>query len=322
MRAALLPVLIASALPASAEVFRLGLPIDCTLGQTCFIQQYVDHDPGPGAQDFTCNGLSYDTHTGTDFALPTLAAMHAGVAALAAAPGQVTALRDGMPDTGLTPDTAAAIAGRDCGNGVVIQHADGWQTQYCHLMQGSVRVTRGQIVDTGTPLGLVGLSGNTEFPHVHIALRRDGQVVDPFDPDGQITCGAPDAETLWAVPISYAPGALLDAGFATAIPDYASVKAGTAAAASIATDAPALVVWGYAFGGRQGDVMRITITGPDGTTVTDHGDTLEKTQAQFFRAAGRRTTQGGWPGGDYSGQITLLRDGQTISTKRILMRLE
>ncbi len=71
----------------------------------------MDHDPGPDAADFTCNGLSYDTHTGTDFALPSLAAMQAGVAVLAAAPGTVAALRDGMPDTGLTPDTAAQIDG-------------------------------------------------------------------------------------------------------------------------------------------------------------------------------------------------------------------
>jgi hypothetical protein len=56
MRAALLLILSTSALPASAEVFLLAQPIDCILGQDCFIQQYVDHDPGPGAMDFTCNG--------------------------------------------------------------------------------------------------------------------------------------------------------------------------------------------------------------------------------------------------------------------------
>ena len=321
MRAAWLLALMTSALPASAEVFRLALPIDCTLGQDCFIQQYLDHDPGPDASDFTCNGLSYDTHTGTDFALPSLAAMQAGVAVLASAPGQVSALRDGMPDTGLTPETAAEIEGRDCGNGVVIRHADGWETQYCHLMQGSVTVSQGQQVAAGDRLGLVGLSGNTEFPHVHITLRRDGQVVDPFDPDGQITCGAPEAETLWSAPITYAPGALLDAGFATAVPDYASVKAGTAKAKTIARDAPALVVWGYAFGGREGDRVQITITGPGGI-ITDHSDTLEKNQAQFFRAAGRRSPDGGWPKGDYVAEVTLLRDGQTISTRQIEMRLE
>ena len=321
MRAALLPLIMASALPASAEAFTLGLPIDCTLGQTCFIQQYVDHDPGPGTQDFTCNGLSYDTHTGTDFALPSLTAMRAGVAVLASAPGQVTALRDGMPDTGLTPETAAQIEGRDCGNGVVIRHPDGWETQYCHLMQGSVTVTKGQMVETGTPLGLVGLSGNTEFPHVHLALRRNGQVVDPFDPDGRITCGAPDPETLWSAPIDYAPGALLNAGFTTGIPDYDSVKAGTAGLDTIASDAPALVVWGYAFGGRQGAVLRITITGPGGT-ITDHSETIDRNQAQFFRAAGRKTPPQGWPAGDYAASVSLIRDGLSLGSRSLALRVE
>lgn len=321
MRAAWLLMMLTSALPASAEVFSLVPPIDCTLGQDCFIQQYMDHDPGPDASDFTCNGLSYDTHKGTDFALPTLAAMQAGVAVLAAAPGRVTALRDGMPDTGLTPETAAQIEGRDCGNGVVIQHQGGWETQYCHLKQGSVAVREGQEVVTGDRLGLVGLSGNTEFPHVHLSLRRDGQPVDPFDPDGQITCGAPDPVTLWAEPLTYQPGALLDAGFAPAIPDYASIKAGTAAADQIARDAPALVVWGYAFGGRAGDILHIAITGPGGR-VTDHHDRLDKDQAQFFRAVGRKTPPGGWPAGPYSGSVTLLRGERIISTRRVETRLE
>lgn len=321
MRAALLLILMTSALPASAEVFSLVPPIDCTLGQDCFIQQYMDHDPGPDATDFTCNGLSYDTHKGTDFALPTLAAMQAGVAVLAAAPGRVTALRDGMPDTGLTPETAAQIEGRDCGNGVVIQHQDGWQTQYCHLKQGSVAVREGQVVAAGDRLGLVGLSGNTEFPHVHLSLRQNGQPVDPFDPDGQITCGAPDPVTLWVPPLEYQPGALLDAGFATAIPEYAAIKAGTAAADTISPGAPALVVWGYAFGGRAGDVLHLRITGPGGT-VTDHQDKLDKDQAQFFRAAGRRTPPGGWPAGTYSGSITLLRADRIIGTRSIEIGLE
>jgi hypothetical protein len=321
MRAAWLLMVLTSALPASAEVFSLVPPIKCTLGQDCFIQQYMDHDPGADASDFTCNALSYDTHKGTDFALPTLAAMQAGVAVIASAPGTVTALRDGMPDTGLTPETAAQIEGRDCGNGVVIRHAGGWETQYCHLKQGSVAVREGQEVAAGDRLGLVGLSGNTEFPHVHLSLRRDGQPVDPFDPDGQITCGAPDPVTLWAAPLTYQPGALLDAGFATAIPDYAAIKAGKAAADAIAPDAPALVLWGYAFGGRAGDILHLAISGPGGR-VTDHHDTLAKDQAQFFRATGRKTPPGGWPAGVYSGTITLLRGDRIISTRRIETQLE
>lgn len=314
MRAALLLIPLTSALPASAEVFRLIQPIDCGLGRDCFIQQFVDHDPGPDAMDFTCNALTYDTHTGTDFALPSLAAMQAGVTVIAAAAGQVTAIRDGMPDSGLTLRTANDIEGRDCGNGVVIRHADGWETQYCHLMQGSVGVTRGQTVAAGDHLGLVGLSGNTEFPHLHLTVRHKGEVVDPFTPEGLITCNAEQPVTLWAESVAYVPGAILNAGFSTAVPDYASVKAGTAGKQNIARDAPALVVWGYAFGGRAGDVMRITITGPDGQSVTDHSDTLEKDQAQFFRAAGRRKPAAGWPSGSYAGQVLLQRGETTISS--------
>jgi len=141
-------------------------------------------------------------------------------------------------------------------------------------------------VAAGDRLGLVGLSGNTEFPHVHLSLRRDGQPVDPFDPDGQITCGAPDAVTLWAPPLAYQPGALLDAGFATAIPDYAAIKAGTAAAETMATNAPALVVWGYAFGGRAGDVLHLQITGPGG-----HGDGSSRQAGQRSGAVFPRS----WP---------------------------
>jgi hypothetical protein len=320
MRAAWLLTWMTSALPASAEVFLLAQPIDCRLGQDCFIQQYVDHAPGPEAMDFTCRGLSYDAHRGTDFALPTLAAMQAGVAVLAAAPGRITARRDGMADTGLTPETAAGIAGRDCGNGVVIRHAHGWETQYCHLKQGSVTVQEGQMVAAGDRLGLVGLSGNTECPHVHLTLRRDGQVVDPFDPDGQITCGAPDPVTLWADPVAYRPGALLGAGFATEVPGFDSNKAGTVEGV-ITREAPALVAWGHAFGGRKHDLLRITLSGPEGM-ITDHTDRLEKDQAQFFRAAGRRMGDDGWPPGTYRALITLSRDGQMIDTRMITTRIE
>ena len=53
----------------------LALPVDCTLGETCYIQQYFDHDPSTVWGDFTCGTLAYDGHDGTDFALPTRAAM-------------------------------------------------------------------------------------------------------------------------------------------------------------------------------------------------------------------------------------------------------
>lgn len=292
----------------------LGLPVDCTLNETCFIQQYVDFDPGPGQRDFMCNGLSYDGHKGTDFGLPSLAAMQAGVRVIAAAPGTVRGIRNNMEDRYYTDDMADALDGRDCGNGVAIVHANGWETQYCHLRRGSINVVAGQAVERGTPLGLIGLSGRTQFPHVHLSVRKDGKHVDPFDPDGQITCGAPSTDTLWQDAPAYQPGGVLAAGFATRVPAFDAIRAGTAALDTLPHDAGALVAWGYGFGGRAGDVMGITITGPDGAEVFAHAATLTKDQAQYFRAAGRRARAGDWAPGAYTVQIDLTRAGALIDS--------
>lgn len=146
---------------AEASDIRLAWPVDCTLGQDCHIQQYVDHDTSKGARDFTCNGLSYDGHKGTDIALPSLRAMQDGVDVYAAASGVVIGRRDGMTDQYLTDRNRNTIKGRECGNAVTLRHADGWQTQYCHLKQGSVTVHKGDKVRVGRKLGQIGLSGST-----------------------------------------------------------------------------------------------------------------------------------------------------------------
>src|SRR3546814_5235941 len=77
---------------------RFGMPIDCTIGEDCYLQQYVDHDPGGGYRDYRCGPLSYDGHKGTDFRLKDVPIMERGVRVLAAAPGTVVATRDGLPD--------------------------------------------------------------------------------------------------------------------------------------------------------------------------------------------------------------------------------
>ena len=168
--------------PALAEGFFLSSPIDCDLTADCYIQQYVDTDPSPAALDFSCSTLTYDGHKGTDFALTSRAKIQDNIRVLASASGQVKAVRDGMDDTGHSDETADAIAGRECGNGVLIDHGDGWETQYCHLKKGSISITSGQQVSEGQELGFVGQSGAAAFAHVHLSVRKGGKVVDPFIP--------------------------------------------------------------------------------------------------------------------------------------------
>ncbi len=192
----LVPALTGAAMAAPPAI-QLHLPLACQPGQSCFIQQYFDHDPGPGEKDYRCGSMTYQGHDGSDFRIPTMAAQRAGVAVLAAADGTVTALRDGMADVSVAVTGSAAVAGRECGNGVILSHPGGWQTQYCHMAKGSVRVIRGQAVKAGDALGKVGESGDAAFPHLHLNVIKDGTKVDPFAfgaPPGACRAGA----SLWA----------------------------------------------------------------------------------------------------------------------------
>ncbi|WP_407494849.1 M23 family metallopeptidase [Pseudooceanicola sp. MF1-13] len=292
------------------------MPVDCDLGDTCYIQNYMDRDAGPGSRDFTCSGLSYDTHKGTDFALPSLAAMDRGVDVLAAAKGVVRGVRDGMIDKAYTRAEDARIDGRDCGNGLVLQHDDGWETQYCHMKQGSVRVRSGQVIEAGTVLGQIGLSGRTQFPHLHISVRHNGQPVDPFTPDARAdTCRSGEARTMWIDDIAYEPGGIVSAGFADQVPSYDTIKAGTAGIDALSSDAQAIVLWGFAYGGQQADVMELEITGPQGR-VFQTRQQVKKDQAQFFRAGGKRL-KSPLPAGTYTGIVTLERKGRIVSQKTV-----
>lgn len=295
----------------AAGEFSLQWPVACTRGQDCHIQNYVDRDPGPGVADVACGPLSYDGHKGTDIALPSLDAMRRGVPVIAAAPGVVLGTRDGMRDISARAVPAEEIENRECGNGLIIEHDGGWQSQYCHLRQGSVAVQSGERVAVGQFLGLVGLSGRTEFPHLHLSLRRDGKVVDPFEPGGDPDCGI-TGEGLWAEAVDYVAGGALRAGFSDAVPDYEDLKARDLHRADLPSTAPALVFWGYFWGGRKGDVVEITIDGPAGR-FHETRMVLGRDQAQFFRASGRRRPEGGLARGPYHGGIVLLRDGEEIA---------
>lgn len=293
---------LALALASPAGAFDLAWPVDCQLGQSCYIQHYMDHDPGPGAQDFTCGSLSYDGHDGTDIGLPNRAAMAAGVKVLAAGPGVVKATRDGVADF-LPP-----VAGQECGNGVLIAHDAGWQTQYCHMKQGSVAVHPGDPVQAGTVLGQIGQSGMAEFPHLHLTLRHLNQPVDPFAAT-QSACGKP-ADTLWATPPAYRPGGFLAAGFSSAIPEFSAIQAGLDSP-TLPTTAPALVIWAEVYGGQAGDQLRFAAKGPDGSPVLDGEATLTRTQDLLFRATGK-TLRSTLARGAYQGEVTLLRKGVEI----------
>src|SRR5690606_24678759 len=106
-----------------------------------------------------------------------------------------------------------------CGNGMVIGHGNGWETQYCHLAKGSLAVKPGDAVKAGERIGRVGLSGMTEFPHLHFTIRKDGRTVDPFMPGPPTkSCDSRGYSSLWEddarKSLAYQAGHVLNKGFA------------------------------------------------------------------------------------------------------------
>jgi murein DD-endopeptidase MepM/ murein hydrolase activator NlpD len=53
----------------------------------------------------------------------------------------------------------------------------GVRTRYAHLQ--SIAVEKGQKVEAGGKVGLVGSSGRSSGPHLHYEILIDGKAVDP-----------------------------------------------------------------------------------------------------------------------------------------------
>ena len=320
---ATLPLLLA----ADGGLPDLVLPVACRIGQSCAIQHYVDIDPSSGVRDYRCGARTNDRHDGTDFRIRSMAQQRAGVRVLAAADGTVHSLRDGMSDVSVAVGGKAAIAGKECGNGVVIRHGGGVETQYCHLARNSLMVKPGQVVKAGAPLGNVGMSGDAEFPHLHFTIRQGGRAIDPFAvgaPPGR--CGA--GRSIWApaagLAKTYRPGEVLNAGFATGPVTMEAVQdRGEDQRPRPSREAPALVAFVQAIGLEGGDVQRLTMTAPDGSILADsRGEPLDRNKAQWIMFAGKKRPAAGWPPGRYSARYQLLRGGKAVIDKRFAFALD
>lgn len=305
------------ALVKPASAFEMAAPLQCDLATDCYIQQYIDHDTGPGARDTRCGPRSYDGHKGTDFAVVDMETMRRGVPVAAVADGVVTGVRDGMADGAFV--AGQSVTGRECGNGVSIRHADGWTSQYCHMQQGSVVARKGETVTSGAQLGTIGMSGQAEFPHLHLQVKRGDSFIDPFDATAmQESCDQENA-SLWAKDsgVEYSAGGLIGVGIIASPPEYDAIKATSPHFGELPRNAPAMVLWVHAFSLEKGDVLALSLTGPDGETIAESSDRITKHRAREMRFSGRKRRGDAWPSGTYSGRVLVRRAGELIVSDEI-----
>lgn len=298
----------------------LDWPLACDLGRTCFIQNYVDHDPSDSTLDFRCGHQTYDGHDGTDIRLPDIELQKKGVVVLAAAPGQVTHTRHGMEDVFVKIAGKAAIADRECGNGVVIEHVSGWSTQYCHMAKGSIRVKPGDSVNSEQAIGLVGLSGNTEFPHLHLTVRHNGSIVDPFS--GVVpAAGCNAGQPLWSSRVMSMSGLryeteVMNAGFADRPVAMDMIETGEVKLYSPDSHSSAIIAYVRAIGLHAEDEQVIELKSPDDVVMVDYrAPKLAKGQAQYFVSAGKKLTSSAWLPGTYKATFVLRRSGVEVERK-------
>lgn len=120
-------------------------------------------------RDFRGGSLTYDSHNGTDFAVPP------GSVVVAPAPARVVRISNEFHRGGLK---------------LMLDHGGGLFTTSNHLAR--TLVAEGEEVDRGQPVALSGNSGLDGFamfpwaaPHVHFNTWLGGEAVDPFPHDGR-----------------------------------------------------------------------------------------------------------------------------------------
>ena len=63
------------------------------------------------------------------------------------------------------------------GNFIIIRHYNGLTSVYAHLSK--ILITKGEKINGGTLIGLVGTTGASTGPHLHFELRKNGSTTNP-----------------------------------------------------------------------------------------------------------------------------------------------
>lgn len=229
---------------------------------------------------------------GLIFGIADLESMKRGVPVLAAASGMVLGVRDGVVDRMIADQTQRVDVDHiECGNGVVIDHGGGWQTQYCHLRNGSVTVKKGNKAEKGMVLGMVGSSGLASFPHVHFTVRYLGKVVDPFVGITNVSGCHVSRHPLWEQSPDYIPTGLIRVGFAPKPPTQTELWQGKfATTRADVSSLQALVFWVHVFGVLRGDKEHFALIAPNERVTVDKEKPMMKNNRSWVSYVGKRNT--------------------------------
>ncbi len=300
---------------------QFNLPLRCQYQKDCFIQHYVDNDFNNinQYQDYNCGVLSYNQHKGTDFRIKNLQELDKNYEILAAADGIVIGIRNNAKDYDFTKKPQL-VKNIECGNGVTIKHEEDFETQYCHLKRGTLIPKIGQKIKTGDKIGIMGMSGKTEFPHLHFTVRKNDQIIDPFSSNKtikNINCNS-KKKPLWKKEVSrlleYFPITVLDAGFSNIIPsNNKKQRVRELAASKVNINNDKLIFWLDIIGIKKNDILSAKLKDKNQKIIAKNSTKFTKNKAQYFQFIGKKNLK--LEKGSYSGEINIIRDNKVLFKK-------
>jgi hypothetical protein len=232
---------------------------------SCFFQNYVDHDASDKVRDYRCGGRSYDGHDGTDIRIRNLEIQRQGVEVARRGAGTRHRGRNDMEDVSVKTAGKAAIAGKECGNGVLIEHRGRLAHPILPHGQGQRPGQAWRSTTTGQPIG-----------HGR-AIRRYRILSSSFygaawrKDRGSFAYGAPEnacggGRSLWAASLGeqmqYRPREIIDYGFAGIAPTMELIESGEIGKHPVTSASDALVAYVRAIGLQAGDQQFLAVQGP------------------------------------------------------------
>lgn len=300
------------------QSFKLQFPVKCTINKDCWILDYVDNDPTSNWHDYKGGRQTYDGHSGTDIAIKNISRMKQGVDVIAAARGCVIATRDGVPDKNALAQDLNQLQNIGCGNRVAIKHTDGWITDYCHMKNGSIKVKKGDFVSAGQKLGQIGLSGLTEFPHLHINIQQGNQFADPFTGLERYTKGPKNS--LWNAAVLqqliYKPLVIYNVGVSSEIPALLNIRSEKYKSNQINANSQMILVWIDAMHIEAGDMVDVLVKGPNGVVFVNQNVVIAKSNAKKLMYTGKKRPANGFAKGTYNVRISFKRPGANIDDNK------
>jgi hypothetical protein len=189
----------------TALAIELDFPLNCKLGVNCWISDLQSHLLQKNKNkevDFLCKSKTYPGNIGTAFATRRNDHMNNSVEVISPINGRVKSVKDGINDISINEIDRQSPVSDKCGNFVILVQDD-FEIELCHLKKNSITVKVNDEVKVGQNIGQVGLSGATEYPHLHVNLRKIKAnkkyvEVDPFYGE-QKECGL-TPKSLWTNP--------------------------------------------------------------------------------------------------------------------------